>query len=119
MDISEKEFQERWAALVKELEVQFGEGLDVDGILFLIGIQELGKGKIKLNKAQKLDVMHIAVCRLLEPYQYYRYIGNDEEGWPHYEALETLPHLSAMQQHRMIKMAILEYFDPADGGQRN
>lgn len=111
MDISEKEFQERWAALIRQLEEQFGEGLDVDGILFLIGVQELGKGKMKFTKSQKLEVLHIAVCRLLEPYNYYRYLGNDEDGWPHYEATEALPHLTAMQQHRMIKTAILDYFE--------
>jgi len=111
VDISEKEFQEKWANLVKSLEEQFGGGLDVDGILFLIGVQELGKGKIKLNKSQKLDVLHIAVCRLLSQYDYYRFAGYDEEGWPHYEATENLPHLTAMQQHRMIKMAIIEYFE--------
>jgi hypothetical protein len=114
VDISEKEFQERWAELVKQLEEQFGEGLDIDGILFLIGVQELGKGKIKFTKNQKLEVLHIAVCTLLSQYDYYRFMGNDEDGWPHFEPTETLPHLSAMQQHKMIKMAILEYFRESD-----
>lgn len=111
MNISEKEFQQKWAALVQQLEADFGEGLDVDGILFLIGIQELGKGKIKLTKNQKMDVLHIAVCKLLSQYKYYEYMGLDEEGWPHYKPTEILPHLTSIEQHKLIKTAIMEYFE--------
>ena len=111
MNEADKEFQVKWAALVKRLEEQFGQDLDYDGIIFLIGIQELGKGKLQLKKDQKLEVMHIAVCKLLSQYNYYRYLGNDEEGWPHYEPTEELPHLSPLQQHKLIKEAIIHYFE--------
>lgn len=114
MDISEKEFQQQWSSLVQKLEKRFGEQLDFDGIIFLIGIQELGKGNIKLSKNQKLDVIHIAVCKLLSYYNYYRFVGIDKDGWPHYEATEKLPHLSAIQQHKLIKSAIIDYFMEMD-----
>ena len=39
-----------WDSLVKKLENRFGGGLDLQSILFLIGIQELGKGYQKLKK---------------------------------------------------------------------
>lgn len=103
-------FQRDWNNLVKRLEAQFGQELDFDGIIFLIGIQELGKGHLKLNKTQKMDVMHLAVCKLLSQYNYYQFVGFDEEGWPHYEATELLPHLKAVQQHKLIKEAIISYF---------
>ncbi len=111
MNETEKEFHLKWAALVCRLEEQFGQDLDYDGIIFLIGIQELGKGKLQLKKDQKLEVMHIAVCKLLSHYNYYQYLGNDEEGWPHYEPTEELPHLSSLQQHKLIKEAIIHYFE--------
>ena len=110
MESFEKEFQQEWASLLVRLGKQFGEDLDYDGIIFLIGIQELGKGKIQLKKDEKLAVMHIAVCKLLSQYNYYTYLGLDEDGWPHYEPTEELPHLSAMQQHKLIKEAIVQYF---------
>ena len=111
MNEADKEFHLKWSSLVKRLEEQFGQDLDYDGIIFLIGIQELGKGKLQLKKDQKLEVMHIAVCKLLSQYNYYRYLGNDEDGWPHYEPTEELPHLSSLQQHKLIKEAIIHYFE--------
>lgn len=111
MQEQEKKFQLKWGALLKGLGEQFGEELDYDGIIFLIGIQELGKGKLKLKKDEKLEVMHIAVCKLLSQYNYYRYLGNDEDGWPHYEPTEKLPFLGSIQQHKLIKEAILNYFE--------
>jgi hypothetical protein len=100
------EFQD----VLKSLSPQFGDDIDVQAILFLIGIQELGKGKIKLSKNEKLDIMHIAICTLLSPYGYYEYKGIDEEGWPHWQVNEKLPPLKPMQQEILIKEAIVEYF---------
>jgi hypothetical protein len=110
LDAEETEFQTNWARLVKKLERSFGEGLDVEGILFLVGIQELGRGPVTLSKKEKMDVLHVAVCALLVKYNYYTFIGRDEEGWPHFEETDKLPHLKPMQQHRLIKEAIIEYF---------
>jgi hypothetical protein len=100
------EFQD----VLKSLSPQFGDDIDVQAVLFLIGIQELGKGKIKLSKNEKLDIMHIAICTLLSPYGYYEYKGVDEEGWPHWQVNEKLPPLKPMQQETLIKEAIVEYF---------
>ena len=70
-----------WDSLVKKLENRFGGGLDLQSILFLIGIQELGKGYQKLKKDQKVEVMHIAICALLSQWGYYEFVGYDEDGW--------------------------------------
>lgn len=35
--------------------------------------------------------MHIAICRLLEPYGYYEFDFRDADGWPHYKVLKELP----------------------------
>ena len=83
MDI---EFQKKWKDLNDKMVLRFGENLDVQAILFIIGLQELGKNIDKLTKDQKLEVMHIAVCTLLEPYGYYDYDGRDKDDWPHWKA---------------------------------
>lgn len=90
---------------------QFGDDIDIQGLLFLIGVQELGKGKIKLSKNEKLDVMHVAICTLLEPFGYYTYKGQDEEGWPHWDVNEKLPPLKPAQQQNLIRQAITDYFN--------
>ena len=96
--------------VLKQLTVQFGDDIEMQGVLFLIGVQELGKGRIKLSKNEKLDVMHIAICTLLTPYGFYEYEGLDKDGWPHWKVNEKLPPLKPGQQQELVKQAIVEYF---------
>ena len=96
--------------VLKKLEPEFGP-LDLEGILFLIGVQELGKGYQQFKKDDKVNLMHIAICTLLEPHGYYRFVGRDADLWPHFELNTELPPLDARQQEHLIKEAIVEYFN--------
>jgi len=104
--------KERWTRVQQKLSGQFADGdlLDLDAIIYLIGVQELGQIHRKFKKDQKLDLMHIAICRLLEPYGYYEFDYFDEESWPHYKILEALPTLKAGEQSVLMKEAIVNYF---------
>ena len=106
------QLKERWEKLVNLLSDQFsqGEDLDLDAIIYLIGIQELGKIHQKFKKDEKVNLMHIAICRLLEPYGYYEFDYFDSEGWPHYKVKEELPALKAGEQSVLMKEAIVNYF---------
>jgi hypothetical protein len=108
----DQQLKERWEQLVKILSNQFsqGEDLDLDAIIYLIGVQELGKVHQKFKKDEKLNLMHIAICRLLEPYGFYEFDYFDEEGWPHYKVKEELPPLKAGEQSVLMKEAIVNYF---------
>ena len=106
----ENSLDKNWKDLVLKLSYRFGEDLDLQAILFLIGLQELGQGYQKLTKNQKLDVIHVAVCALLSQWGIYEFAGYDEEGWPHWKATDNLPSMNAKQQDDMIKEAIVEYF---------
>jgi hypothetical protein len=107
------DYKERWEQLIHTLTERFsqGEELDVSGVLFLIGVQEKGDINQKFKKDQKIDLLHIALCRVLEPYGFYKYEGIDEEGWPHYSLVEKLPDLKSGEQSILIKQAILQYFE--------
>lgn len=108
----DEQLKERWALVVKQLSDQFADGdaLDLDAIIYLIGVQELGQLEKTFKKDQKLDLMHIAICKLLTPYGYYELDFVDEDGWPHYKVLEELPHLKAGEQSVLMKEAIVNYF---------
>lgn len=99
-----------WERLQQVLQERFGEKMDMDAILFLIGLQELGKPYRKYKKDQKMEIMHIAICTVLEPYGFYRFEGRDEDGWPHWTLTEELPHLESKQQNRLMVDAVIEYF---------
>ncbi|PQL90983.1 hypothetical protein [Apibacter adventoris] len=87
-----------------------GEIPDLNTMIFLIGLQELGFGYKKYKKDEKMNLMHIAVCRLLEPFGYYRFDRYDEDNWPHYELIEDLPPLKPNEQTLLMKKAIVQYF---------
>ncbi|ALJ05730.1 hypothetical protein APS56_11600 [Pseudalgibacter alginicilyticus] len=108
----DEQLKERWDLITKKLSKQFadGETLDLDAIIYLIGVQELGQLDKTFKKEQKLDLMHIAICKLLVPYGYYELDFVDDEGWPHYKTLEVLPHLKAGEQSVLMKEAIVNYF---------
>ena len=110
----ELDLQREWRALVERLENQFGEVLDLDAILFLVGVQELGQGYRAFKKHEKTDLMHIAICRLLMQYGYYEYMGMDKDGWPHYKELSKLPQLNPNQQSFLMKEALIDYFKNAE-----
>lgn len=104
--------KDRWELVVTRLSDQFsqGEDLDLDAIIYLIGVQELGQVHRKFKKDEKVNLMHIAICRLLEPYGYYEFDYFDRDGWPHYKVREELPALKAGEQSVLMKEAIVQYF---------
>lgn len=83
---------------------------DLNAVLLLIGIQELGLPKNKFTKEEKQDLMHIAVCRLLIPDGYYEFEGLDHDGWPHYKALKPVPIKGVKEQENMLKEKVVQYF---------
>lgn len=108
----DEQLKERWNVVVEKLTKQFAEGdtLDLDSIIYLIGVQELGQLHRNFKKDEKVNLMHIAICRLLEPYGYYEFDYFDDDGWPHYKFKEELPTLKAGEQAILMKEAIVNYF---------
>ncbi|MCW5520886.1 hypothetical protein J1N09_13640 [Aureitalea sp. L0-47] len=104
--------KERWERVVTILSERFADGdpLELDAVIYLVGVQELGQLHRKFKKDEKVNLMHIAICRLLEPYGYYSFDYFDEEGWPHYKVQEQLPSLRAGEQSVLMKEAIVQYF---------
>lgn len=108
----DEQLKKRWDNVVQILSNQFAEGdiLELDAIIYLIGVQELGQFKQPFKKDEKVNLMHIAICRLLEPYGFYEFDFVDKDGWPHYKIKEELPPLKAGEQSVLMKEAIVNYF---------
>ena len=108
----DEKLKEYWDELVSRLTNQFADGdiIDLDGIIYIIGVQELGKLNQKFEKDDKINLMHIAICRLLEPFGYYEFEYYDDDGWPHYKVLEELPPLKPGEQSVLMKEAVVLYF---------
>jgi hypothetical protein len=110
MERVQEDLQVRWLKLRIKLKEKFGIKPDMNGVLLLIGVQELGQGAQAFSKEQKQDLMHIAVCKVLSQSGYYIYEGDDEEGWPHYRLAKPLPPFNLFEQENFLKDHILLYF---------
>jgi hypothetical protein len=111
MNNIESDLQTRWWNLEAKLVERFGKKPDMEAILFLIGIQELGELRNKFTKEQKQDLMHIAVCSLLAQSGYYELEKVDDDGWPHFRQLKSLPVMELIEQENFIKDHVLLYFE--------
>ncbi len=107
----EIEFQKKWDQLAIQINKRFNDELDVESMLFVIGMQELGQVVDKFTKDQKLEVIHVAVCAILEPFGFYEYEGRDKDAWPHWKVVKELPRLNNDEQEQLLKEGILEYFE--------
>ena len=108
----DKKLKERWETLLVVLNERFSDGevINIEGVLYLVGLQELGQVHRKMKKDDNVNLIHVGICTVLEPYGYYRFDFFDEEGWPHFELLEELPPLKPGEQSILMKEALVEYF---------
>jgi hypothetical protein len=106
------ESERHWQALLNKLESIIGKKpSDLKSVLFLIGVQELGRGIKKFSKEEKRDLIHIAICKVLSLSGFYELEGLDESGWPHWKLKKKLPHFDILEQEKLLKMHVLEYFE--------
>lgn len=106
------EINTRWEALQERIAREFdNEKPDLKVMLFLIGVQELGKGPQKFSKRQKEELMHIANCRLFSELGFYELEGQDQDGWPHWKLVNPIPAYTLLEQEMVLKSLIITYFN--------
>lgn len=106
------ELERNWENLLNELASVVGKKpKDLNAVLFLIGVQELGSGAKTFSKEEKQDLMHIGICKILSLSGFYQLDGLDKEGWPHWKMVKKVPHLDLLEQERFLKTHVLEYFE--------
>jgi hypothetical protein len=105
------DLQARWWKLEEKMIERFGKKPDLESVLFLIGIQEYGHIRDKFTKEQKQDLMHVAVCSLLSQSGYFEIDYYDDDGWPHFRQLRSLPEMNMIEQENFLKDHTLLYFE--------
>lgn len=111
MESNHDSIQTQWGRIQHRLKDLFGKKPDVNAALFLIGVQELGKGSRPFSKEEKQDLMHIATCKVLSFSGYYKLLGQSDDGWPIWENTKPIPNLSVKEQDLFLKSHISEYFE--------
>ena len=106
------EVNTKWAQLQERIAEDFDSDVpDVKVMLFLIGVQELGQGPRKFSKRQKEELMHIATCKLFSQLGFYELEGLDQDGWPHWKLVKTIPNYTLLEQEMLMKSLIIKYFE--------
>ncbi|MBC7913648.1 MAG: hypothetical protein H7Y07_05945 [Pyrinomonadaceae bacterium] len=107
-----REINSKWKSLQDKIAHDFESDIpDIKVFLFLIGVQELGKGPRKFSKRQKEELMHIANCRLFSELGFYEIEGIDQDGWPHWKLLKPIPSYTLLEQELILKSLIITYFE--------
>ncbi len=91
------EINKKWSHLQEVIAKTFDTDIpDIKVMLFLIGVQELGKGAREFSKREKEELMHIATCRLFSSLGFYEL---------------PIPNYTLMEQEMIIKSLIIDYFE--------
>ncbi len=99
-----------WNQLKKKLETQFGQGIDLAIVLFLIGVQESGQGFREFNQTEKLHLVQIGTSCLLSQWGYFTKSETQENGFPVWIKNTTHPNLTKIQEDLLLKEASINYF---------
>ncbi len=106
----------KWETVLDSIEHSFGKRpVELNAVLFLIGVHELGQGKKRFSKEEKQDLIHIAICKILSFSGYYELEGTDDDGWPHWKLVRKLPFFDMLEQEKLMKIHIIEYFEKEFG----
>lgn len=106
------EINKKWKELQEKIAKDFDSELpDMKVMLFLIGVQELGKGPSKFSKRQKEELMHIANCRLFSELGFYELEGVDQDGWPHWKLVKQIPAYTLLEQEMIMRSLMITYFE--------
>ena len=106
----DEETKEKYIQITFSLKKQFRKKPDLNAVLFLIGMRELGQVR-EFTKEEKMDLMHIATCKILSYSGYYELTGLDQDGWPQWELQKPLPAYDLFSQEIFLKKHVVRYFE--------
>lgn len=108
-----EQLESEWQRLLTWLEEHFGRQAGIESILFLIGIQSRGRGfEPKLSKKRKQTLIMEGTHCVFETLGFYKRVGKDSNGQIVWKRTEIpLPKLSLPDQEKLLRVAILSYFD--------
>lgn len=100
-----EKLEQDWELIENMFKDKFGTD-NLESILYIIGIQELGEIS-DFTKTQKIEILHIAVCKLLSFFGFYELEKIDEDNWPHYKIIKPFP--EDENEEFLLKKAVILY----------
>ena len=103
----------RWQRLQGWMRRRFGKEAGIEGILFLVGVQDQGRGfEPELDKDTKEALVMAGTYCVFETLGIYERVGMEADGqWVWQRRIDHPPGLSVDQQETLLRTAILAYFE--------
>ena len=110
--VDDDEHDHYWEVLVADIEARFGRMPDIDAILFLIGVQSVGRGfEPDLPKERKQSLIMEGSYLAFETLGVYHRMGLERNGFWIWEKTADVPELGLEDQEKLLQIGILNYFD--------
>jgi len=83
----------------------------LETVLFIIGLQELGKIPQDMTLEKKLDITTLGMCAVLSLGGYCQKDGSDDDGWPVWRQIKPFAPANEGERQDLLKRYIIEYFE--------
>lgn len=113
LSVDDTLLDKQWNELLAWLNTHFGKQAGIESTLFLIGIQSRGRGfEPKLSKKRKQALIMEGTHCAFETLGLYKRVGKDSNLQNVWERTEVpLPKLPLSDQEKLLRVAIISYFD--------
>jgi hypothetical protein len=101
---------ETWIELCERLSLMFGIHVDLNGVLFLVGIRERGLTFQQFTKEEKLNLINLGSCTLYKEMGLTEITGYDAEGWPLFQQKALSPEIPEERKQKTLQDCALRYF---------
>lgn len=99
-----------WQELCRHLSNQFDIDVDLNGVLFLVGIRERGLTFQPFSKEEKLSLINLGCCTLYQEMGLTEKTRIDEEGWPVFTQKALAPVIQEERKHKILQDCAIRYF---------
>jgi hypothetical protein len=99
-----------WAELCKLLGKQFDLEVDLNGVLYLVGVRERGLTLQPFTKEEKLSLINLGSCTLYLEMGLLEKTGTDAEGWPVFSQKALAPSIPEERKHKILQDCAIRYF---------
>ncbi len=108
------EVEARWLRVREWLRGVVGRKPSMEGVLFLIGVRNQGLGYApELEKERKQDLIMEGTYCAFEAVGLYERVGAEADGgWIWEPTVAQVPKLPIEQQEKLLKLAVVSYFEP-------
>ena len=101
---------ENWIELCGRLDEMFGIKVDLNGVLFLVGIRERGLNFQPFTKEEKLNLINLGSCTLYKEMGLTEINGYDAEGWPLFRQKTISPEIPEERKQKTLQDCAIRYF---------